>query len=374
MLAWARANGAHWDGIEFRVEANGNAHVVATRSLSAAESILVLPQHAMVFDESPRARHALAAWLANEARAAASSWRPYLDALPAHPDLPMFRVADDIAQLAGSAAHTIAINTNHDVRTSYDQLSVDVREGVSLADFAWAHAIVMSRAFHAPGHFGDRVALLPLVDLFDHHPDGVEWIYSPHDENLVVRTVGAFDAGQEVHFNYGARSNARLLVHLGFVMPDNPADEAELVFDLPVTAPSRARVAAMFDHRFLRVLSLARLHACEAVRRERILANLTGPTTIPFLGAATEDAALGVIATVARRALSLLDAHAVAEESEWGRQCAVVRRGERAVLEQIIEFARAAREHRHASCASDAIGSPGMLRDYLHHRDDEPSA
>src|SRR5687768_14961332 len=47
-LAWARAAGASWDGIEFHVDASGDACVLASRKLSAGEVILTVPGHLMI--------------------------------------------------------------------------------------------------------------------------------------------------------------------------------------------------------------------------------------------------------------------------------------------------------------------------------------
>src|SRR5262245_2866244 len=49
-LAWAQAGGASWDGIEFRVDASGDALVVASRNLASGEQILTLPRRLMVID------------------------------------------------------------------------------------------------------------------------------------------------------------------------------------------------------------------------------------------------------------------------------------------------------------------------------------
>ena len=399
LLAWASANGASWDGIEFGVDANGSARGIATRLLAAGEPVLTLPRRLMIIDDElqdsttgtlalgfePHPQDALATWLPLEAHETASRWRAYLDALPAQlAEFPMFRDADELAALAGTAAYALAVDTNRDVLATYNRIPPELRARLSLADFAWGRAIVMSRAFQAPGTFEHRLALLPLVDILNHGRDDTTWSYNPFD-GLVVRTECAIETGDEVHFSYDNRSNTHFLVHYGFTLPDNSANEADLVFELPVDAPTRVRVGGNFDDRFVRALSIARLHACDPTERQRILESLTEPTTIPFLGGATEEAAFDVLATVARRSRAELDAYpSRSSQSAWDQTCALVREGERAILDRIIELATAAREY--ANCApahlradadaipADAVGARRMLRRYLQDLAEELSA
>jgi hypothetical protein len=417
-LAWARAAGASWDGIAFHVDAGGNASVRASRTLSSGEPILAVPRCLMIVDSElaasttgelalglpePGPEAALAAWLALEAREPASRWRAYLDALPVQlAELPMFHDEDDLAALAGTAAHAIAAEKNREVHAAYGRLSTDLRARLSLADLAWGYALVMSRGFHAPGTLDHHVALIPLVEMFNHGLGDTTWTYDPLD-GFVVRTVREVAIGDEVHFPYGVRSNTHLVVYFGFALDRNTTSEAGLVFDrasdpvnhvaahllweLPLEAPARIRVGCRLDHRFQRALSMARLQASGPVERARALeAGLTPYRDLPWLGGALEDAALAVLAAAARRALAELNAHAPrATPRPWDRLCSAVRDAERAVIEQIIEFASMAREVLHgqdparlraaaAAIPDDALGPRGLLRAYLHAIADEPTA
>lgn len=408
-LGWARAAGAAWDGIEFHVDASGNASARAVRTLSSGEPILSVPRCLMIVDNElagsttgelalglsdPGPQDALAAWLALEAREPASRWRAYLDALPVRlAELPMFHDEHDLAALAGTAAYAIAAEHNRAVHASYGRLSPDLRARLSLADFAWGHGLVMSRGFHAPGALEHRIALIPLVEMFNHRLGDTTWSYDPLD-GFVVSTVREFAIGDEVHFPYGVRSNTHLVVHFGFALQRNTASEAGLVFDhasdpvhavaahllwkLPLEAPARICVRCRLDDRFQRALSVARLLASGPVERARAVeAGLTPYGDLPWLGSALEDAALAVLAAAARRALAELDAHSPrATPRPWDRICSLVRDAERAVLEQIIEFTAMARAdlHEHdparlraaaAAVPDDAIGARHLLRQYL---------
>ncbi|CAN5912075.1 hypothetical protein BH11MYX3_BH11MYX3_26100 [soil metagenome] len=404
VLAWARSGGASWDGIEFVVDAHGNAAVRARRMIGSGTAILSLPRRLMLVDNAVttsglRPRDALAAWLPLEQRDSASPWRAYLDALPVQlAELPMFHV--DLDALAGTAAHALAAADNRDVQSSYDGLSSELRARLSLADFAWGCAIVKSRGFHAPGSVEHRLALLPVVELFNHRLGDTTWSYNPLDERFVVTTERAFAIGDEVHFTYGDRSNTRLLVHFGFAAPENPTREAGLLFErpsdpvnevaanllwsLPLGSAPRLPIASTLDHRFLRALSLARLQASGATERARALeAGLSPQGDLPWLGGAHETAAFGVIAAAAERGLATLQAGAPhTATTAWERTCAIVRDAERAVLEEILELTSAVREYlpwndatRLRAVADDlsvaAVGARRLLRQYLRALADE---
>ena len=417
-LAWAQAAGASWDGIEFHVDAGGNASVLASRKLSSGERILTLPRRLMIVDNQlaasttgeialgfpePSPRDVLAAWLPLEAREPTSRWRAYLDALPVHlAELPMFKDEDDLAALAGTAAHALAAEKNRDVHATYGRLSPDLRARLSLADFAWGCALVMSRGFHAPGTLEHHLALLPLVEIFNHGFGDTTWWYDPSGGFAII-TEREVAIGDEVHFSYGVRSNTHLVVHFGFTLQSNTATEAGLNFDhtcdpvnevaahlmwkLPLDVPARIRVGCLLDARFQRALSLARLQASGPVERARAVeVGLTSHGDLPWLGGALEEAAFAVLAAAARRALAELNAHSPrATHRPWDRICSVVRDSERPVLEQILEFTSMAREYLHwqdpeqvreaaADIPDDAIGARRLVRQYLHVVADELTA
>ncbi len=301
--AWAAERGARFDALVFPVDAAGDCTARARRAIAAGERIITIPQPLMLVERA-RGLDALAAWLAFEARRADSPWRPYLDALPAElPDVAIFCGDEDLAALAGTAAHVAAAAARSEVAASHAALAEpDAR--VSLAAFAWGKAIISSRAFNAPDTIDPHIAFIPIVDLMNHRPGDATWRYDPAATVYEVTTLRAFAAGDEVGFDYGAYGNAHLLVNYGFVLADNPHDEAAVI--LPDGEP--VLVAARRDVRF--EYALARVGSRDA------------------------------LAAAARRGLERLDAYARDGAGDgatsWLRACALVRRGERAVLERVL--------------------------------------
>ena len=336
---WAIASGARFDALEVRVDATGNSTTHARRAIAVGEPIVTIPRRLIITDVELAAtstgepdpyggrgrspRDTLATWLALEACRADSPWRPFLDVLPVQlPDLPMFRGDGDLDALAGTAAHVLAAEVHADVLATHGAFADEMRARVPLADYAWGRAIVGSRGFNAPDTIEQRIALIPIVDLMDHHPGETTWTYDLERAEYVVSALRAFDAGQAVHFDYGTYGNGHLLVEYGFALPDNPHDEALLMFgETPVI------VSARFDERLMNALTLARPPAWE-------------------------PGALDELAAAALRSVERLARGAPREpgSSSWDEICAVVRRGERKVLDEIVAFTAGA--------------SSQLLRDY----------
>ena len=358
LQAWALEGGARLDGVALSVDAAGDGAVRAARAIAVGERLLAIPRALMVRDDELAAtatgaidlgpevagpRDALAVWLPLEARRPDSRWRAFLDVQPAaFADLPMFRGGDELAPLAGTAARRAAAAAHADVVDTYARLPVALRAQVSLADYAWGRAIVASRGFNAPDTLDDRVAFIPVADLFNHHPGQTRWQYDPLTAVWSVEARRAFAAGDEVHFDYGAKGNTALLVGYGFALPDNPATAVALA--LP-GAPA-ITVTARFDD--------------DAWR-----------------GVEVERAAMTMLAAAA---LTAHDRIAPPDDTpasdSWRRSCSVVRAGERAVLAATAAFARAAIAHLAAPtraalvATADALaptphGPDALLRGYL---------
>ncbi|KAL8862301.1 MAG: hypothetical protein Q9178_001310 [Gyalolechia marmorata] len=68
----------------------------------------------------------------------------------------------------------------------------------------------------------DRIAMCPLIDLFNHSETGCHVRYGP--TGYTVSTDGVYDAGDEIYVSYGRHTNDFLLVEYGFVLNNNRWD------------------------------------------------------------------------------------------------------------------------------------------------------
>lgn len=379
VTAWATAQGAVLDGVEIRIAADGNRSVHAREALVRNQRVMVVPRALMLVDDDlaatplglrlAPARERLASphtpfatWLAIERGLADSPWRPYLDVLPAAPDVPTFRPDAELAGLADTAARAGIMAARRILHAEH----AVVREVVGaddpgLAEHAWAHALTNSRMFKLRIEGTDRRAMVPVADFFDHGPGDTTWAYDDAAGGLVITAARRVAAGEELRLGYGQFSNAHLLAHYGFAVDDNRDDVALLLFPPAPTPLVDVAAACLWDHRlrapvelevgarveagFRRALSLARLRA--ASYRDLLHATDRGRfdnRELLWLGPAVETAALALVADAARAGLARLAPGPTGDEPDpWARTQARVRAGERAVLEAILELpARAA--------------------------------
>ena len=67
-------------------------------------------------------------------------------------------------------------------------------------------------------------ALIPLWDMINHEDGRVTSAYDFEAKVTEFNAMRSFSAGEQIRMFYGARSNAELLLHSGFVMPNNRYD------------------------------------------------------------------------------------------------------------------------------------------------------
>jgi hypothetical protein len=97
--------------------------------------------------------------------------------------------------------------------------------GPDLREFTHAWFLLNSRTFYYETTrtldypWVDRLAVLPVADLFNHDAVGCAVDFSP--ECYTVTADRPYLAGDEVHISYGEHSNDYLLVEYGFILPDD---------------------------------------------------------------------------------------------------------------------------------------------------------
>jgi len=69
----------------------------------------------------------------------------------------------------------------------------------------------------------DRLAMLPVADLFNHADSGCQVSFAP--ESFTIKADRAYHTGEEVYVSYGGHSNDFLLAEFGFVLVKNQWDE-----------------------------------------------------------------------------------------------------------------------------------------------------
>ncbi|ODA80839.1 hypothetical protein RJ55_03799 [Drechmeria coniospora] len=99
---------------------------------------------------------------------------------------------------------------------------------VQRRDYLYAWLLVNTRTFYFetasmlafPWH--DRLALLPVADLFNHADAGCSVSFSP--EGYTITADGPYRTGEEICISYGQHSNDYLLAEYGFLLQENRWD------------------------------------------------------------------------------------------------------------------------------------------------------
>ncbi|PGG99969.1 hypothetical protein AJ80_09255 [Polytolypa hystricis UAMH7299] len=199
---------------------------------------------------------ALAFFLMHERiRGEESFWAPYIRSLPEMEQLTttQYYEGEDLEWLRGTNLFNAREMRLELWQLKYDQgvralkgLGVPAADSYSWDLFLWAATICTSRAFSSKVLTGfegqsalegrESPVLLPLVDLSNHQPLAkVEWQAAKDAVNLVVLEDSS--PGQEIHNNYGPRSNDQLMVSYGFCIPGNVCDYRTVALNAPPDTP-----------------------------------------------------------------------------------------------------------------------------------------
>lgn len=101
---------------------------------------------------------------------------------------------------------------------------------VSRQDYFHAWMLVSTRAFFwetpetRPYPWQDRLAMVPVADLFNHSAEGCAAVFS-EDEGYAIRADRVYQAGEQVNTSYGTHSNDYLLAEYGFLLSENVHDK-----------------------------------------------------------------------------------------------------------------------------------------------------
>jgi protein-histidine N-methyltransferase len=374
ILDWLTRNGAAVDRLLLAGEGAAGRGLRAREDVEAGARVLVVPRACVITAEVARgspggaalaaagalaaeAQTALAACLLGEQDEPRSFWRPYLDAMP--PVLsssPLFYGEAELALLQGSSLLEQITARRASVRHDFEALrAAGGLAGASFDAFVGARFLVSSRVFSVVVAGWPTLAMVPLADMANHRiPPEVRWGWDDASDAFVMTAARDLRAGEPVHAGYGRKCNGRLLLSYGFVLDDNPDDEAAVRLSVPRGAPgfeAKLRLLGAASSAFLvrsdlgseatrRALAFLRVaHAGEAELR----AAGERRSGLAPLGPRSEAGALRALAAACAEALgrfpeTLEEDDARLRDGGLGpsaRACIVVRRGEKRVLHRL---------------------------------------
>ncbi|KAI0185199.1 SET domain-containing protein [Xylaria flabelliformis] len=170
-----------------------------------------------------------------------SSWWPYIRTLP-QPEhmtgmLPVVWPTADVEFLRGTNAYVAVQEIRSALKKEYKQAMKFLPEKFQYEYtrplYYWAYCIFTTRSFRPslifpdadslslPCKIDDFSILLPLFDIGNHSPLAkTAWVTDEDSRTCMLRTGQPYSAGQQVYNNYGAKTNAELLLGYGFVLPE----------------------------------------------------------------------------------------------------------------------------------------------------------
>lgn len=249
LTEWVARKGAELPCAEVAHDERGSRFVRASADIREGEVVIRIPRPALVtLDmarrsaagkallsaglESPSGHCLLAAFLLTEKRRAASSFAPYLEALPASfPTVPLFCQKGLLGVLRGSLVGTLIARRTDLLRRDFAAVrrAVPALREVSLHEFLWARTVVITRVFGLKIGGVTTEALVPLADMMNHRrPPDVDWSYDDEAGAFLMRASRDITKGQEICDSYGRKPNGRFFVHYGFALPSGTDDEAEV--------------------------------------------------------------------------------------------------------------------------------------------------
>ncbi|KAI0401733.1 SET domain-containing protein [Xylaria palmicola] len=170
-----------------------------------------------------------------------SKWWPYIRTLPPPAQmagmLPVVWPAGDVEFLRGTNAYVAVHEIRSALRREFKQAMRLLPERFAYEYtrplYYWAYCIFTTRSFRPslilpdaaslslPCGTDDFSVLLPLFDMGNHAPLAkIAWVTDEDSRTCTLRAGQPYAAGQQVYNNYGAKTNAELLLGYGFVLPE----------------------------------------------------------------------------------------------------------------------------------------------------------
>ncbi|KAK7954276.1 hypothetical protein PG996_015160 [Apiospora saccharicola] len=236
----AERQGVQLYGIEpARIPGRG-VGVIATRSLKTGEAILNIPMQAVrslhsisetVSSQLPAGlsfHGVLAADLALDKSACFASWKKLLPTRADFAASMPFTWPEELQKLLPRGASDI-VHGQHAKFKSQWGVVAEAFPSLARDEYMYFWLLVNTRTFYLETPemkafpWDDRLALLPIADLFNHADQGCHVTYSA-EEGYTITASRRYKAGEEVLVSYGDHSNDLLLAEYGFVMAENKWD------------------------------------------------------------------------------------------------------------------------------------------------------
>merc|ERR1719270_2882149 len=265
-LSWITELGAIIDGVEVADFGEHGLGLRVTRDIKQGEEVIRVPQKAMMSVDTAKASSigtliekgpllqtmpnvVLAVHLLIERNSPASIWEPYINTLPHSYTTVLYYSCEQFEQLKGSPALEDALKQYKFVARQYAYFyrlfaNTLLKDYLTYNEYRWAVSTVMTRQNLVPGREETETGvntLIPLWDLANHDNGVLSTDYDPETNQTVCMAHRGFGEGEQFTIFYGVRANCDLLIHNGFVFPDNQIDCLTVKLGVAKTDPMAAK-------------------------------------------------------------------------------------------------------------------------------------
>merc|ERR1719150_2531845 len=260
-LSWITELGAVIDGVEVADFGEHGLGLRVTKDIKQGEEVIRVPQKAMMSVDTAKASSigtliekdpllqtmpnvVLAVHLLIERNSPASIWEPYINSLPHSYTTVLYYDQKKFEELRGSPALEDALKQYKFVARQYAYFyrlfaNTLLKDYLTYDEYRWAVSTVMTRQNLVPGRDSETVVntLIPFWDLANHDNGELSTDYDPDTPATVCLAHRDFASGDQLTIFYGVRANCDLLIHNGFVFPDNQTDGLILRLGVAKTDP-----------------------------------------------------------------------------------------------------------------------------------------
>jgi histone-lysine N-methyltransferase SETD3 len=194
----------------------------------------------------------LAAYLCQEKHNPKSFWAPYIKILPVnYRNMPIFFEEDELKWLKGSFTLKKIEDRKEDLLAEYENICKHVPEfkKYSHREFVWARLAVITRIFGLVINGNKTDGLVPMADMLNHkrprdsksdnddNHSETSWTFDDKRNAFTITSLKALNRGDQIYDSYGRKCNSRFFVNYGFSLDENEDNQAVIPLQLPADDP-----------------------------------------------------------------------------------------------------------------------------------------
>lgn len=189
-----------------------------------------------------RSKHSyLASYLLQEKHKKKSFWDPYLNILPEYyANMPLSFDEEELGWLKGSFSLQKIADRIDSLRREYDSIrrAVPAFAKFTHVDFVWARLVVITRIFGLVIEGNKTDGLVPYADMLNHRrPRESKWTFDDGRYGFIITSLKSIPRGAQVYDSYGRKCNSRFFVNYGFSLDVNEDNEVVMRVQLPASDP-----------------------------------------------------------------------------------------------------------------------------------------